>query len=331
MLQQQPKKNLAEIHFKEKVMERIKLKKTDLIIVAISLTIFLLFLYFFYIEKYAFYAKYKLVIFKIFFLIVVFFFLKGVFGILSYITKNTFEKTKDKNILLINSILKTLLSIYFVFIFLLVIFGSLEALSSKISTILAALGIFSALLIFAFQQPILNLLGWFTLITRRYYSIGDRIKISFGTEEETIIGDVLEINLLTTKIRKLNKDFEPVGAVAEFPNQFIITKQITNYSVPTENIWDEIVIKLKLTEKNLEKLDEIKKVMLNSLNSLDLKTERAKRFFDLFAEYEPKITVLLEGENIILKLRYLVNLKDKAEVKTKLSENIAREIGKLIA
>jgi len=258
-------------------------------------------------------------------------FLKGIFGFLTYITKKSFQATQDKNILLINSMIKTLLSLYFLFIILLIIFGTKEALASKFSAILAALGIFSALVIFAFQQPILNIIGWFTLIIKRNYNIGDVIEIPMGAERETIIGQVLEIGLQSTKVRKLNKDFEPYGNVCTFPNSFIISKQIINYSLPTETVWDEIEIKFNIGDKKIEKIEKIEKILLNTLKSVKIKVKKAKRVFELSPEFRPKINIKIDKDIVIITLRYLVDLNIKNEVKTKISKKIIKQLSNLIS
>jgi small-conductance mechanosensitive channel len=314
---------ILEKRIKE-IKEKVKLKRLDIFVLLFSIFAFFIFLYF-YLN---FYFNLTIsIVFKIIFIILIFLFLKGTFGLLTYVTKNSFQATKNKNILLVNSIIKTFLSIYFLFIVLLIIFGSKEALALKLSSILTALGIFSALIIFAFQQPILSILGWFILIVKRYYNIGDVIEIPMGTEREVIIGQVLEIGLLSTKVRKLNKDFEALGSICTFPNSFVISKQIINYSFPTETIWDEVEIRFNLKEiKNIEKIE---KILLKTLKSLKIKVKKARRIFELSSEFGPKINIRLDSESVIVTLRYLVDLNIKNEVKTKISKKIIEEIAKI--
>jgi len=309
----------------KKEIEKVKLNKFDLFILFFSVVAFFV-VFFFYLN---FYFTFEVVL-RILFIIIIFMFLKGIFGILTYITKRSFQLTQDRNILLINSILKTLLSFYFLFIALLIIFGSKEYLLSKLSTILAGLGIFSALVIFAFQQPLLNVLGWFILIIKRTYNIGDVIEIPMTTERETIIGQVLEIKLLSTKIRRLNKDFEPLGSVCFFPNNYIITKQIINYSLPTNTIWDEIEIRFSINDKRIKDIQKIKKTILKILKSVKIEVQKAKRTFEFFPEFKPKINVEIDKNEVVLSLRYLVDLNFKNEVKTKISEKIIKELNVLI-
>ncbi len=59
-------------------------------------------------------------------------------------------------------------------------------------TAAVSLGLISLLLGFALQTPISSLIGWFYIVLRVPYRVGDRIQIS------DFKGDVVEINYLDT-------------------------------------------------------------------------------------------------------------------------------------
>jgi small-conductance mechanosensitive channel len=59
------------------------------------------------------------------------------------------------------------------------------------------------------------------LLAARPFKLGDKIRI---TEDESLIGDVIEISLIYTKIRTIRNELVAI------PNQTLLQRQIVNYS-----------------------------------------------------------------------------------------------------
>lgn len=62
----------------------------------------------------------------------------------------------------------------------------------NLTAIVASFGLIGFGLTFALQKPILNFVGWLTIISKRIYAEGDRIKIG------AVVGDVVEIQVMNT-------------------------------------------------------------------------------------------------------------------------------------
>ena len=78
--------------------------------------------------------------------------------------------------------------------FLIAAFIVISFLFAKWYTAAVSLGLFSLVLGFALQTPISSLIGWFYIIARTPYRIGDRIQVGDFT------GDVVEIGYLDTTL-----------------------------------------------------------------------------------------------------------------------------------
>jgi small-conductance mechanosensitive channel len=74
---------------------------------------------------------------------------------------------------------------------------------------------------FSSRNTISNAIAGILLLSARPFKIGDRIRT---TEDDTLIGDVVEISLIYTKIKTIRNELVTI------PNQTLLQKQIVNYS-----------------------------------------------------------------------------------------------------
>jgi small-conductance mechanosensitive channel len=87
------------------------------------------------------------------------------------------------------------------------IFGSISSLG-------ISLGILGAGLAFALQQPILSFVGFFLIMLKRPFSIGDRIILS----KEGVIGDVEDITLFFFVLKEVTAEETKTGKSIIIPN-----------------------------------------------------------------------------------------------------------------
>jgi small-conductance mechanosensitive channel len=74
---------------------------------------------------------------------------------------------------------------------------------------------------FSSRNTISNAIAGILLLSSRPFKLGDRIRT---TENETLVGDVVEITLLYTKIKTVRNELVTI------PNQTLLQRQIVNYS-----------------------------------------------------------------------------------------------------
>lgn len=106
-------------------------------------------------------------------------------------------------------------------------------------TAAVSLGLISLILGFALQTPISSLIGWFYIVIRNPYKIGDRIQLDEFT------GDVVEIGYLDTTLWEFHGDYLsndlPSGRLIRFPNTLVLNSAVYNYSWNKfPYIWNEI-------------------------------------------------------------------------------------------
>jgi small-conductance mechanosensitive channel len=97
---------------------------------------------------------------------------------------------------------------------------------------------------FSSRNTISNAIAGILLLSSRPFKLGDRIRT---TEDESLVGDVVEITLLYTKIKTVRNELVTI------PNQTLLQRQIVNYSGLDVLA---ITVELSMTYNNSRKLIE---------------------------------------------------------------------------
>ena len=119
------------------------------------------------------------------------------------------------------------------------LFVVISFLNANWYTAAVSLGLISLLLGFALQTPIASLIGWFYIVIRVPYKVGDRIQLGQFT------GDVVEINYFDTTLWEFAGNYMtndlPSGRLIRFPNSMVFQFEVYNYSWQKfPYIWNEI-------------------------------------------------------------------------------------------
>lgn len=115
----------------------------------------------------------------------------------------------------INSITKMILIVSTVII-IIFHFSSLSGVAAGAISVAAG-----TIIGFSSRNTISNAIAGILLLSARPFKLGDRIRT---TEDESLIGDVVEISLLYTKIKTVRNELVAI------PNQTLLQRQIVNYS-----------------------------------------------------------------------------------------------------
>lgn len=116
---------------------------------------------------------------------------------------------------------------------------TITILIGDVTALVASLGLIGFGLTFALQKPILNFVGWLTILVKNIYSEGDRIKVG------NFVGDVREIQLMNTVLDGLLENSEVLsGKTVSFPNELILTGGVINYTKENNYLLNELMISI---------------------------------------------------------------------------------------
>lgn len=206
---------------------------------------------------------------------------------------------------------------------LLVIFGA----PRETSTIL---GLTTAALTFALQDYIVAFLGWFAIMGRNGFHIGDWVEIN------GVSGEVVEIRLLRTTLLEVGgtgNQGQPTGRRITFMNSFAIRGQFFNFSTTGQWMWDEIVasmpaaidfaaaarrVEAVIIEETEEMIEQAEKEWKHATHKHSLRHPSAAPIVIL----RPSSSPIDLGSGIELQVRYVAPASGRFELRTRINQRI---------
>ncbi len=189
------------------------------------------------------------------------------------------------------------------------------------------LGLVSAGIAIALQTPLVNLAGWFFILWRRPFKVGDRIQLG------DVRGDVIDQRLFMFSVMEIGEWVDAdqsTGRVVHVPNGKVFSEPLANYSDGFPYIWNEIAV-LVTFESDWKKAKEIL-VKIASHRGVEF-TESAenqiKRAAGKMMIYLSKLTPIVytsvKDHGVMLTMRYLCNPRRRRGSEQEIWEDILTE------
>jgi len=242
------------------------------------------------------------------------------FGILSYVSTHTDDSHVKYRWRKITSYVAALL--YFL------VLGRIWF--DAFSSISSFLGLAAAGIAIALRDPLVNLVGWFFILWRHPFRVGDRIQIG------DIAGDVIDQRLFMFTILEIQQWVDAdqsTGRVRLIPNGYVFTRDVSNYTMGFPFIWDELQVALTF-ESDWEKAKEI--LLHIGEKVCEETTEQAKKELDkannelmiIYRKLTPIVYVSVKANGVVLSLRYLSPARGRRGIAQHLWQDILREFSK---
>ena len=204
---------------------------------------------------------------------------------------------------------KLVLSVYKYFMWIFILFITFSLLFKQVGSLITSLGLIGFGITFALQKPILNFVGWLTIVFNKTYKLGDVVSINNTN------GRVYDIKAMYTNVSELDSIGDPTGKSISIPNEFVLTSSVTNFTKGTNYIWDEVAIYLTY-QSNWKKAQKKAEKIIQDYYDKNIKKELKKTFkeeFNTQNEIVPRISINEKG--VILRFRYLVDFNSANETK----------------
>ena len=179
----------------------------------------------------------------------------------------------------------------------------------QVGSLITSLGLIGFGITFALQKPILNFVGWLTIVFNKTYKLGDVVSINNTN------GRVYDIKAMYTNVSELDSIGDPTGKSISIPNEFVLTSPVTNFTKGTNYVWDEVAIYLTY-KSNWKKAQKKAEKIIQDYYDKNIKKELKKTFkeeFNAQNEIVPRISINEKG--VILRFRYLVDFNSANETK----------------
>ena len=238
-----------------------------------------------------------------------------------FVLKIVFKKTDDA--LIRYRWQKT--SSYIIYVFALIVVGRIWF--KGIQSIATYLGLLSAGVAIALKDPLTNITGWFFILSRTPFAVGDRIQVGEHS------GDVIDINFFKFTLMEIGhwgEGEQSSGRIIHIPNGKVFTETLANYGKGFKYIWNEVPV-LVTFESDWKKAKKI-------LNQISIKhaehvskaaarkfKETSKLFMMYKPDFNPQVYTKVEDSGILLTIRYLCNPRKRRITSQMIWEDILDE------
>ena len=192
------------------------------------------------------------------------------------------------------------------------------------------LGIASAGIAIALHETIANIAGWFFILWRKPFVIGDRIQI--GDTK----GDVIDLRLFQFSMVEVGNWVEAeqsTGRIIHVPNSQVMKERTANYHGGFDYIWNEIHV-LVTFESNWKKTREIlEKIAKEKIESSSRQVEQqfrraAEKYMIHFSKLTPAVYMSARDSGVLFSIRYIINPRQKRDSEQTIWEAILSEFEK---
>ncbi|MEM9777747.1 MAG: mechanosensitive ion channel domain-containing protein [Chloroflexota bacterium] len=186
------------------------------------------------------------------------------------------------------------------------------------------LGLLSAGVAIALQDPLSNLVGWVFILARRPFEVGDRIELG------GVAGDVIDIHLLKFSLLEIGNWVDAdqsTGRVIHVPNRMVFNKPVANYTSGVSHIWNEIPIALTfesdwmLAKKLLQEVTERHSLRPSATEEAEIR-KAAKRNNVRYPNLSPVVYTKVSPSGVILTLRYLCRPRKRRNTEEAIWEDV---------
>ena len=192
------------------------------------------------------------------------------------------------------------------------------------------LGLVSAGIAIALKDPLVNIVGWFFILIRQPFKVGDRIQIGKNA------GDVIDLRLFQFSINEIGNWVDAdqsTGRIIHIPNGMVFIEPQANYTAGFQYIWNEIPV-LVTFESDWEKAKQILTdivnhhgVMLSDGAEKQIK-EAAKKFLIFYTKLTPIVYTEVKDSGVMLTMRYMCNSRERRVTVEKIWESVLKEFAK---
>jgi small-conductance mechanosensitive channel len=192
------------------------------------------------------------------------------------------------------------------------------------------LGLLSAGLAIALKDVVSDMAGWFFLLWRKPFEVGDRIQIGDKA------GDVIDIRLFQFTVMEIgnwvNAD-QSTGRIIHIPNSLVFSEPLANYSKGFQYIWNEIPV-LVTFESDWERAKELLSAIAAthaehlSTSAEERLKEASKKFMIFYTALTPVVYTSVMDSGVLLTIRYLCEPRRRRSSESAIWEDILHEFSR---
>lgn len=174
------------------------------------------------------------------------------------------------------------------------------------------LGLASAGIAIALREIIANIAGWFYIILRRPFVLGDRIEVA------GVRGDVVDIRVLGFSLMEVGKWVaadQSTGRIVHVPNGKVFSEHVANYSSGTNHIWEEVPVLITF-ESDWRKAkgimeDAMAGIVQDATELTSVRSDEAGRYLIYQGVSTPIVYTSVQSSGVLLTARFPVQPRQR--------------------
>jgi len=193
----------------------------------------------------------------------------------------------------------------------------------------AYLGLVSAGLAIALQDPLVNLAGWIFISVRKPFVVGDRIEIGGHR------GDVIDLRLFQFSLIEIGNWVDAdqsTGRIIHVPNGWVFKQTTANYTAGFKFIWDEISVMVTF-ESDWRRAKEIlsgvaaKHTVIKDEEASEEVRRASRKYMIFFQHLTPIVWTSVADSGVVLTMRYICEPRRRRGTETAIWEDILTAFG----
>lgn len=184
---------------------------------------------------------------------------------------------------------------------------------NEFKSLLTFFGLLSAGIAIALKDPVTDLAGWFFIIWRKPFEVGDRIQLGDHA------GDVIDVRIFQFTIIEIGNWVDAdqsTGRIMHVPNSKVFVEVLANYSIGFNYIWNEIGV-LVTFESNWQKAKELLTEIVNDKSESISKSagrkikEASKKYMIFYKKLTPIVYTSVKDSGVMLTMRFLCDPRER--------------------
>jgi small-conductance mechanosensitive channel len=190
------------------------------------------------------------------------------------------------------------------------------------------LGLLSAGIAIALQDPLTNFAGWIYILSRRPFKVGDRVQLG------QFQGDVVDIRMFRFILLEIGNWVhadQSTGRVVHVPNGLVFKNPVANYDEAFGYIWNELEVTVTF-ESNWRRAKEVlNRTVSDHAEKLSPDAQQridaaADTFHIKFAKLTPVVWTSVVDSGVKLTMRYLCKPRERRSSASEMWESVLAEI-----
>ncbi len=196
--------------------------------------------------------------------------------------------------------------------------------AESLGSLTTMIGLLSAGLALALKDPISSLVGWFYISGSKIYQLGDRIEV------DGMKGDVVDISMANTTLVEIGNwvlGEQSTGRLVKFPNFWVFTKGVYNYTRAFPFIWTELAF-IVTFESDWKKAADIFQNTMNEVigdlpEKMKLSLVRAQEQLLIhYKKYTPIVYIRVVDSGVQVVGRFLVKVRNRRGKESELTKKV---------